>query len=378
MVKILDNQFQPSDLVTAPCPHFEDCGACHFQHVKTEVYRQYKEQQLYKLMDENGIAPIQRLPSIYIGDGARRRVTFSAIRHDNTLTIGFHRYHDTVIAPVESCLLLTPTLSRVYAKLRDNILSILPRGVEVDILLQEADKNLVDCVISGLSEIEDVRIQAKQTSMVAKLAEECEIRRISFKSAAHAEPIPQIELESITKTSGALTVEIFPGSFLQPSAEGEEALSQAVVKALGKLNKRDKILDLFSGCGTFAGRVLQYSHVHAIEGDIGMSQSLIKSAKGHARFTAEFRDLFKEPVSVRELREYKAVILDPPRAGAKEQCTKLAKSEVPLIVSVSCNPATFARDAKILLAGGYKLQTIQMIDQFIYSTHSELVGVFKR
>lgn len=378
MTRLAEHQFQTDALATPPCPHFDECGACQLQQLKTENYRAWKESEVKKLMDENGVVPEAWLPPVFIEAGTRRRVAISALREGDDLTLGFHRYHENSIAPVQSCLLLSPTLDKIYKRLPDVLTQLLPRGVQVDVLLQEADGHAVDCVISGLLEREEATLGAKQTNLVARLAEHCEIRRVSFKNTDHAQPIPQIELDRITKTSGALKVEISPGAFLQPSQEGEVALADAVMKALGKLGKKDKVIDLFSGCGTFAGRILEKCQVHAIENDFGMSNSLKEAAKGHARFTAEARDLFKEPVSVREMKDVTAVVFDPPRAGAKEQCQRLAKSTIPLLVSVSCNPSTFARDAKILMAGGYKLKSLQIFDQFIYTTHTELVGVFTR
>lgn len=377
MTRLNEHQFPAELLATPPCPHFDECGACQLQHLKPDAYRTWKENYVHKLMDENGVTPEAWLPPVFIEAGTRRRVAISALREGDDLTLGFHRYHENTIAPVSSCLLLSPTLDKIYKRLPDVLTQLLPRGVQVDVLLQEADGHAVDCVISGLTEREE-KLGAKQTNLVARLAEHCEIRRVSFKQADHSQPVPQVELDKITKTSGALTVEISPGAFLQPSEAGEQALADAVMKALGKLGKKDKVIDFFSGCGTFAGRILEKCSVHAIEADFGMSNSLKIAAKGHARFTAEARDLFKEPVSVREMKNITAVVFDPPRAGAKEQCQKLAKSDIPLLVSVSCNPATFARDAKILMAGGYKLRSLQIFDQFVYTTHTELVGVFSR
>lgn len=378
MTRLTNHDFPAKSLTTPPCPHFDECGACQLQHLKPDFYQTWKVEEVKKLLAENEIIPEEWLPTVFMGAGTRRRVALSALREGDDLTLGFHRYHENSIAPVASCLLLSPTLDKIYKRLPDVLTQLLPRGVQVDILLQEADGHAVDCVISGLTEMDGAKLGAKQTNLVARLAEYCEIRRVSFKNGEHTQPIPQIQLDKITKTSGALTVEISPGAFLQPSHEGEVALSNAVMTALGKLTKRDKVIDLFSGCGTFAGRILEKCNVHAIEADFGMSHSLKEAAKGHARFTAEARDLFKEPVSVREMKDITAVVFDPPRAGAKEQCQKLAKTDIPLLVAVSCNPSTFARDTKILIAGGYKLKSLQIFDQFIYTTHIELLGVFKR
>lgn len=378
MTRLSSPEIPAVHLSSPPCPHFEECGACQLQHLTPTFYQQWKEEQVKTMIAQNGLTPEQWLPSVFIGAGTRRRVTISALRDGDEVKMGFHRYHDHAIAPVSSCLLLTPTLDRIYKRLPDVLPKLLPRGIQVDILLQEADNSDVDCVMTGLEERDEARLGAKQTAMVAELAHHCSLRRVSFRDTELSIPRTQIELDKLTKTSGALKVEIAPAAFLQPSAAGEDALSTAVMAGLGKLGKKDKVIDLFSGCGTFAGRILEKCNVLAVEGDPGMAESLRLAAKGHSRFSAEFRDLFKEPVSVRELRDYAAAVFDPPRAGAKEQCQKLAKSEVPTLVAVSCNPATFARDAKILVAGGYKFKSLQIVDQFIYTTHVELVGVFAR
>lgn len=378
MARLEHHDFPAEQLTTPPCPHFEECGACQLQHLKLDFYQDWKVEQVKNLMAENGLAPEAWLPPVFIPAGTRRRVTLTAKREGDALEMGFHRYHDHSIAPISGCLLLTPALDKVFKRLPEVLLPLLQRGEQVDILLQQADDNAVDCMIIGLEERDGARLGAKQTALVAALAQHCGLRRVSFQEKEHSEPLTQVELDRLTKTSGALTVNIAPGAFLQPSAEGEEALSQAVLKALGKRSKKDKVYDLFSGCGTFSGRILELCQVHAVENDFGMSNSLKEAAKGHARFTAEARDLFKEPVSVREMKDVTAVVFDPPRAGAKEQCQKLAKSMIPLLIGVSCNPATFARDAKILLGGGYKLKSLQIFDQFIYTTHVEVVGIFTK
>lgn len=302
-------------------------------------------------------------------------MTLHVLRDDDGVTVGYHKYHSHDLTPINGCLLLSPALGKILEALPEAMARIAPKGRAIEILLQEADDGLVDCVMTGMDET-----GARQTGSLAALAEECGLCRIGFRKDALAPVVPQISLQTPKKTSGALTVELPAGAFLQPSEEGEAALVQAVMRGLSqvKLSKKDKIADLFSGCGTFAGKILERAYVHAVEGDFAMSEALITAAKGHGRFSAETRDLFKEPVTARELREYKAVVFDPPRSGAKEQAANLAKSQVPLVIGVSCNPATFARDARLLIQGGYSLKSVQLADQFTWSLHTEMVGVFVR
>jgi len=376
MTRLSGVDFPPSDMMTPPCPHFEECGSCQLQHLVDETYRNWKEKQLHDLIASNNIRPDSWLPARFIGKGTRRRVTFKIKREGGNLVLGFNKFHEHEIAEIKECSLLTPPLQKLIPILPEAFLAITPKGGDIiEVLIQETDHDSLDCVITGLSET-----GARQTGEVARLAEICGFSRVSFRKDAFSLPQTQVRMSNLTKTSGLLKVDLPAGAFLQPSQEGEDALSNSVMEGLEnrKLGKKDKIADLFSGCGTFAGRLLEKYSVHAIEGDRGMAESLISASKGHSRLTAEYRDLFKEPVGARELRDFKAVVFDPPRAGAKEQCQKLAKSAVEVIIGVSCNPATFARDTKILLGGGYHLTTLRMIDQFLWSTHTELVGVFEK
>ncbi|MFA7275718.1 MAG: hypothetical protein WC043_02825 [Pseudobdellovibrionaceae bacterium] len=368
--------FSPPEeaLATPPCPHFEECGACQLQHVTPDFYHRWKEDQVKELLVQNDVAPEVWEPPVFIPAGTRRRVSFLARKGDeNKVEVGFSKFHTHDLMPVGSCLLLTPALEEVLTKLPEALALIIPKAVDIDVFLQEADGGLLECVLTGMSEQ-----NARQTAKVADFARECNLARVSFRAGERDEPLSVIDQARLTKTSGGLCAELPPGAFLQPSHSGEEALVAAVLKGLGKLTKKMKVVDLFAGIGTFAGRIAEIGFVDAVEGDPRMAAALAQAVKANARMKAEFRDLFKEPVTARELRSYSAVVFDPPRSGAKEQCQKLAASDVPLVVGVSCNPATFARDAKILKGGGYRLVSAQVIDQFIYSSHVEIVGVFKK
>lgn len=367
--------FPAEALQTPPCPYFEECGACSLQHLRPDAYRKWKEDGLHELLAQNGLAPEEWLPSAFIDAGQRRRVTLSMIRDDAGVRIGYNKYHENEVVGVSSCLLLVPSLEKILKRLPDLVAPLLPKGQVIDLLLQEDEDGQFDCVMTGIEET-----GARQTNHLARLAEECSLCRISFRKDDRSFPVPVISLKVPYKVSGALRVELPAGAFLQPSRAGESILVDAVMQALEPLSlgKKDKVADLFSGCGTFAGMILKKSMVHAVEADPAMADLLVRAAKGTTRLTAERRDLYKEPMVGRELRQFRAVVLDPPRAGAKEQCRILASSSVPLIVYVSCHPATFARDAVALVAGGYKFRSARMVDQFTWSTHTEIVGVFEK
>ncbi|MDD3020721.1 MAG: class I SAM-dependent RNA methyltransferase [Alphaproteobacteria bacterium] len=375
MTRLPEFEFSPAQMQMPPCPHFEECGSCQLQHVKADVYQDWKVQRLKELLAENNLVAEEWIDPVFVPVGSRRRVTLNVLRDDGNVIMGYNKYHSHELAPIDQCLLLTPQLSRIVSVLPEALTKIAHKGQAIEVMLQEADDGIFDCVITGLDET-----GSRQTGEIASFAEKCSLARVSFRKDTFAESITQIAVQTPRKTSGILCVALPAGAFLQPSAAGETALVNAVMNGLKrqKTGKKDKIVDLFSGCGTFAGSMLEKYTVHAVEGDWPMASSLIEAAKGHSRFSAEVRDLIKEPLVTRELRDFKAVVFDPPRAGAKEQSQMLAKSDVPLLVGVSCNPSTFARDAKILVSGGYKLRTIQMIDQFIWSSHMELVGVFEK
>jgi 23S rRNA (uracil1939-C5)-methyltransferase len=174
---------------------------------------------------------------------------------------------------------------------------------------------------------------------------------------------------------GNITVNLPPGAFMQPSAEGEAALVEAALAPIRESGARNTA-DLFCGAGTFAGPLLQLGPVIAAESE-GGSVAALKAAKAKG-LTVQSRNLFSNPLACKELNALDAVLFDPPRMGAKEQAKALAESPVPLVVGVSCNPSTFVRDAGILKEGGYRLDSMQVIDQFVWSAHMELVGVFRR
>ena len=176
---------------------------------------------------------------------------------------------------------------------------------------------------------------------------------------------------------GAARVTPPPGAFLQATREGEAAMLRTVEEIVGSASK---VVDLFAGCGTFSLPLAKNAEVHAVEGERAMMKALDQGwrmAQGLKKVTTETRDLFRNPLLARELR-FDAVVIDPPRAGAEAQCLELAQSGVPKVAFVSCNPVTFARDAATLIRGDYQLEWVQVVDQFRWSSHIELVGCFTR
>jgi 23S rRNA (uracil1939-C5)-methyltransferase len=203
---------------------------------------------------------------------------------------------------------------------------------------------------------------------LAALATSLKLARLTW----NGEPVAVSEAPTLAV--GRFNVSLPPEAFLQPTAEGEAILQQLVADGVGGAKR---LADLFAGCGTFALALADGREVHAVESDSGMVEALAAAARA-ARVTAEVRELFRRPLLPPELARFDAVVIDPPRPGAAAQATALAASRVPRIVYVSCSPASFARDARVLADGGYRMKNVQPIDQFVWSAHTELVGFFER
>jgi 23S rRNA (uracil1939-C5)-methyltransferase len=355
-----------------PCPHYEQCGGCQLQHLDEKTYQGWKESSVQELLSKAGITPATWLPTVFIPNATRRRVTFAAIKNGQTLTLGFNAYRSDKVTDLLSCLLLTPALDTIRDRMRAPLLKLLPEVALTDISLQDVDGAL-EMILTG----DFGHLSGNRATALIETAHSLGLARIGWRPKAFAEAESLLDLYPVTKTFGKMIVEIPPAAFLQPSREGEIALTEAVLAGCKDLKKK-KFLDLFAGCGTFTGPLLAKGSVHAVETDRPAVVALQKISGRNQGLSTEKRDLFKEPVTVRELNQYDCIVFDPPRAGAKAQCEVIAKSKVPRVIGVSCNPATFITDARVLLAGGYTLDTVQIIDQFIWSSHSEIVGVFSR
>jgi 23S rRNA (uracil1939-C5)-methyltransferase len=209
---------------------------------------------------------------------------------------------------------------------------------------------------------------------VGQLAQDLKIDRVSWRAREHGEAEVMVEVNPLRAVFGRLHVVLPPLAFLQPTKAGEDALMSAVMDALPD---NGKFADLFSGCGTFSGPMLARGAVDAYE-SVESAVRALERSKGTEPLKAHQRDLFQSPLMGDEAERYDAIVFDPPRAGAQEQATALAGSKVPRIIGVSCSPSTFARDARILVDGGYRLLSITVVDQFTWSHHVELVASFVR
>ncbi|MBA3911133.1 MAG: class I SAM-dependent RNA methyltransferase [Rhodobacter sp.] len=354
-----------TDRVKPPCRHARTCGGCQLQHASDAFVAGWKQQVVETALAGQGlIAPLR--PIVTSPPNTRRRATLSARRTKGGALLGFHARGSDTLIPIPDCQLLHPTLVAAFPGLEALVTLGGSRSAELSLQITTT-RGGVDVVVTGGKPL-DPALQLD----LARVIEAHAFSRLTWNGEAVA------LRDRPAQGFGTATVVPPAGAFLQATPEGEAALLTAVRAALGQ---QRRIVDLFSGVGTFALPLATESEVHAVEGDRAMIAALelgARHAEGLRRLTAEARDLFRRPLEPDELRAFTGAVIDPPRAGAEAQVACLARSTVPLIAAVSCNPVTFARDAKVLVAAGYALDWVQVVDQFRWSTHVELVARFSR
>lgn len=352
------------DRIEPICPHFGTCGGCAMQHWRTDAYRAWKRRLVVAALAGAGIeAPVADLVDAH-GEGRRRAVLHAKRGGRKILVVGFTGRRSHVVVPIDQCPILAPPLARAIAIAWRLAEPLKPTGKPIDISFAATDGGL-DVDLRGTGPL-----NPKMTTALAQIGAEEKLARIT----RHGELVAQFAEPSIK--IGRARVVLPPGSFLQATALAEEILARLVSEAVGEARV---VADLFCGVGTFALRLAERARVIAFDVDAGAISALSRaSAPGLKPIEAKARDLFRRPLVAAELAGCEAVVLDPPRQGAEAQARALAQASVPRIIYVSCNPATFARDARILSDGGYRLVSVVPVDQFRYSAHVELVGVFER
>jgi 23S rRNA (uracil1939-C5)-methyltransferase len=357
--------------VSPPCRHFGDCGGCLLQHASGAFLAGWKRERVAEALAAAGVMAGEIRPTVSSPPGARRRAVFSARRTKKTAQIGFHARAEHRIAPIAECPLIAPALLAALEPLRALTSLTASRKGEVKIAATVTETGL-DIDLRDAKPVEPADRAAHLARLVA-LAAEADFARLSVDGEIVAERRPP------TLRMGRARVVPPPGAFLQATADGEAALVAAVREAVGDAGR---VADLFAGCGTFALPLAETAEVWAVEGDAAMLAALDAGWRGAAgalkRIRSEIRDLFRRPLEPLELRKTDALVFDPPRAGAAAQCERLAAAEIPRLAAVSCEPATFARDARTLTDGGYSLDWVQPVDQFLWSPHVELAAQFTR
>lgn len=355
-----------------PCPHFGSCGGCVAQHMDDATYGAWKLESLTSVLARCGLLGegVTLHPVARTAPGTRRRAVLCAVRRGNRVWLGFNEAHSHRLVDLSACTVLVPELVAMIAPVRQALAPLLADGQSLDVAMTLLDDG-VDMVLEGLPPP-----NLRTLEHLADFAGEQDLARLSWR-ARDGQPAEPIALRrSGLLGFGSVSVSPAPGAFLQASKPGEAALVAATLAGVGTA---ETVADLFAGSGTLTFPLAAGAKVHAVEGDPAAFAALSGGARQTAgRVTAEKRDLFRDPLVPYDLNRFQAVVFDPPRLGAHAQAAQLAASTVPTVVAVSCNPVTFARDADLLIEGGYRLTDIWPVDQFLWSSHMELVGWFRR
>ncbi|MDM9996083.1 RNA methyltransferase [Bartonella henselae] len=363
--KLIALEKKSSERIDAICQHFENCGGCVLQHWHADAYRSWKRQLVINALKRYGI-DVFVSPLIEGGYQNRRRITLTALATQKGHIVGFNRYLSHDVIALEECPV---TRLEIMSKLNSIKLLCALVGnhtkrfqVTVTSVENGLDVAFNGCVVRD----EHIRQQMIHTALaygMTRLSVEGEIL---------------VEREKPLVYFGDVCVEFPAGGFLQATFEAENIMGNII---LAYLEKAKNAVDLFSGLGTFTLRMAKKMNVHAVENNETALANLDRAARfatGLKTVTCERRDLFRRPLSAKELSCFECVVFDPPRAGAQEQVRELAKTTIPRVVTISCNPVTFARDLSLLVAGGYTIEKIIPIDQFLWSPHVEIVALLSK
>lgn len=354
-----------TERVAAPCPHYRTCGGCQLQHAADRFVAAWKIEVVRIALAGQGLeAPIRGIATS--PPHSRRRATLHGRRTKTGVIVGFHGRASGALVAVPDCRVLSPAIMACFPALGALTALAASRTTEVDLAVSDTDSGL-DVAVSGA-----LPLTRETLPRTVTIAETHDLARLSWNGEVVAERRPPL------LRLGPASVPLPPGAFLQATREGEEALLAAVTEAVGEARH---VVDLFAGCGTFALPLSARAEVHAVEGEAVLLSALDRgwrSAGGGRLVTTEVRDLFRNPLRGDELAPFDAAVIDPPRAGAAAQTEALAASRLARIAAVSCNPVTFARDARTLAGAGFRLEWVQVVDQFRWSPHVELAAAFRR
>ena len=352
-----------ADRVAAPCRHFRSCGGCAVQHMRDDAVAAWKAGIVTGALAGQGISG--EIASVHTSPPqSRRRATFHGRKTKGGAIVGFHARASDTIVEVPDCQLVTPRLRALIPALGS--LTAVAGSRTTEVALTVTDSLTGPEVVAAT----DKPLDAALRQSLSGWADRHGIARLVWgdEVALQREP-PRVVL-------GPGAVSPPPGAFLQATEDGQATLQRLVLDAV---RSAGRVADLFAGCGTFALPLSREADVHAVESEAAMLAALDagwRAVGGLHRITTEARDLFRRPLLPDELRRFDAVVIDPPRAGAEAQVEQIAAARVPVVAMVSCNPASFARDARILLSAGFRMGPITVIDQFRWSAHVELASRF--
>jgi len=351
------------------CRHFGTCGGCALQHLDDAAYRRLKLETLNAALERVRIDPGVVAPMRLVAPERRRARLGLARPSDPRLPVhvGYRERFRHDLIDLRECPVLEPALVALICRLRQAARDLIPPGGSAEASLTRTDSG-IDLIIEAAE-----RPDLSACEALARFAEECNLARTLWRFGA--DELVVVERRPVRVLLSGVAVPFPPGAFLQASPSAEMILVEEVLSAVGSGRPA---VDLFAGLGTFAFALARGGPVHAIEGDARTAAALARAAADQPRVTVERRDLARNPVPASALARYAAAVFDPPRTGAASQAEALAASTIETIAAISCNPATFARDAATLIGGGYHLERVTPVDQFVWTPHLELAGVFRR
>ena len=348
------------------CKHFGRCGGCTVQHMAADTYAEWKRNLVVDAFRSRGLEPV--VDALQRTAGKRRRAVMKAVRTpEGVVALGFYEASSHDLVAIEECPVLEPKIVEAFPAIANLIAPLLSKRGEARVAIT-LTKTGLDVEITGTER----QLTPEVRSVLAAKASDMKLARLIIGKELVVETQPAF------LNFGTAEVILPPGVFVQAVAEAEADIARRVVAAVGKAKA---VADLFCGLGAFTFPLAARSRVSAFDGDkaaIAALSAAVKKTSGLKPITATVRDLFREPLSLLEINEHDAIVFDPPRAGAEAQSQRLAKSKAKTVVAVSCNPATLARDARHLVDGGYKIESVTPVDQFLYSAHVEVVAVFRR
>jgi 23S rRNA (uracil1939-C5)-methyltransferase len=348
------------------CAHFGTCGGCSFQNMPPSAYAALKREQVVRALGRHGFDNIPVEMPAEVPPRLRRRATLAIAMRDGAAEIGFRAARSHEIVDLRECLVLLPSLVALARSFRELMPSLLRRGQEGELRLTQC-KNGFDLAL----QIPD-QINPALSRTFADWVRRKDVARLVINGDV------LVQLTEPLILLNEVEVALPPNSFLQPTHEGEQILQDAVS---GALPGASRVVDLFAGCGTFTFGLARRRRVHAVDSDAAALEALKTAARKAQKLkpvTVETRDLFSQPLQPLELKSFDAAVVNPPRAGASAQAKAIAKSVLERVVYVSCNPESFARDARIMSQGGFRIAWARPVDQFLWSSHIELVALLER
>lgn len=382
--QLVEVEMASPERVDPPCPHFHACGGCNLQHWQQQPYQAWKRAKLVSALQRRDWSAEEAeaivTPLVSVPRQSRRRAEFVARRAGKRVVLGFHEVESRRVVDVEACEVSRPALLVPLPRLRQALAKLLAEGRSLDIKLTETETGL-DALFTG-----PLTLDGAVRQDMAELAAELGIARLCWRAGMDKTPeiLAQTALPRIR--FGTVAVSLPPGGFLQATAEAEAAMAERMMAALPAASGL-RLADLFSGCGAFALRLAAAGHnVQAYDADRPAITALTAAANAQqlaSHVKAELRDLERRPLLAADLKKLDAVLLDPPRVGARIQAAAIAdavaaKAAPPMVLMAACDPNSFARDARLLVAAGYRLEQATPIDQFLWTPHLELVAVFRR